>query len=399
MNIRNNWVLCFLVFALWSCKTVQKGQSADKEKEPLSLNDLPRSIYREEGNFHVQGVVVDVKRGYAYFSFTTSLVKTNLKGELIGSVEGFIGHLGCLDVNPDDGRIYASLEYKNDKIGQGILRGLGSDRGEMKNRNEESSFYIAIFDGEKITRPGMNAEKDKVISTVYLKEVVDDYKATVLNKGKQVEHRYGCSGIDGIAFGPQFGQKQGKNFLNLAYGIYGDTSRTDNDYQVILQYDANDLRQYERPLSTSGFNTTGPASPLNKYFLYTGNTSYGIQNLEYDPGTGYWLAAVYTGKKKQFPNYSLFAIDGSKSPVPEVLKGFGNVEKGNVLQLAAAGSYDKKSGVYGWDYPWGSTGMHALGNGYFYIAQNGVTKSKKQYCNLRLYRWTGQPSGPFEEVK
>ena len=83
MNIRNNWVLCFLVFALWSCKTVQKGQSADKEKEPLSLNDLPRSIYREEGNFHVQGVVVDVKRGYAYFSFTTSLVKTNLKGELI----------------------------------------------------------------------------------------------------------------------------------------------------------------------------------------------------------------------------------------------------------------------------------------------------------------------------
>lgn len=59
----------------------------------------------------------------------------------------------------------------------------------------------------------MSAEKDNIIHTVYLKEVADDYKATVRNKGKQVEHRYGCSGIDGIAFGPQFGQKRGKNFF------------------------------------------------------------------------------------------------------------------------------------------------------------------------------------------
>ncbi|AHF15425.1 hypothetical protein [Niabella soli] len=396
MNIRIHGVLCLLILILWSCKTAQQGQYPHNKKEQFSLSNLPRSIYREEGNFHVQGVVVDTKRGYAYFSFTTSLVKTNLKGELIGSVDGFIGHLGCLDINPEDGRIYASLEYKNDQIGKGILKGLGD---ETKEQNKESSFYIAIFDGDKITRPGMSAEKDNIIHTVYLKEVADDYKATVRNKGKQVEHRYGCSGIDGIAFGPQFGQKRGKNFLNLAYGVYGDTSRTDNDYQVLLQYDPDNLRQYERPLSQTGFNKTGPDRPLNKYFLYTGNTSYGIQNLEYDPGTGYWLAAVYAGKKASFPNYSLFAIDGSKSPVQQALKGFDNGEKGEVLQLAAAGSHDKKSGVYGWYFPWGSTGLFALGNGYFYISQNGVTKNKKQYCNLRLYRWTGLPAGPFEEVK
>lgn len=373
MNIRIHGVLCLLILILWSCKTAQQGQYPHNKKEQFSLSNLPRSIYREEGNFHVQGVVVDTKRGYAYFSFTTSLVKTNLKGELIGSVDGFIGHLGCLDINPEDGRIYASLEYKNDQIGKGILKGLGD---ETKEQNKESSFYIAIFDGDKITRPGMSAEKDNIIHTVYLKEVADDYKATVRNKGKQVEHRYGCSGIDGIAFGPQFGQKRGKNFLNLAYGVYGDTSRTDNDYQVLLQYDPDNLRQYERPLSQTGFNKTGPDRPLNKYFLYTGNTSYGIQNLEYDPGTGYWLAAVYAGKKASFPNYSLFAIDGSKSPVQQALKGFDNGEKGEVLQLAAAGSHDKKSGVYGWYFPWGSTGLFALGNGYFYISQNGVTKIK-----------------------
>lgn len=396
MSIRNFLVLFTVLFVLWSCKTARLGGSPGNEKASLSPNGLPRTIYREEGNFHVQGVVVDVQRGYAYFSFTTKLVKTNLKGELIGSVDGLIGHLGCLDVNPEDGRIYASLEYKNDNIGKGILKGLGK---KTKDPDAESSFYIAIFDGEKITRPGMSAEKDHIIHTVYLKEVADDYKATVMNRGKQVEHRYGCSGIDGIAFGPQFGQKGGKNFLNLAYGIYGDTSRTDNDYQVILQYDAKDLRRYERPLSQNGFNKTGPVKPLNKYFLYTGNSTYGIQNLEYDAHTGYWLAAVYAGKKKQFPNYSLFAIDGAKSPAQEVLKGFDSHEKGNVLQLAATGMYDQKSGVHGWYYPWGATGIHALGNGYFYIARNGVTKDKKQYGDLRLYHWTGQDAEPFEEVK
>ncbi|MFT4094047.1 MAG: hypothetical protein QM640_10435 [Niabella sp.] len=396
MSIRNNLALLLMIFILWSCKVPQKGHSLNNGNEQVSVSRLPRNIYWEEGRFHVQGVVVDSKHNCAYFSFTTSLIKTNLKGAVIGSVDGFIGHLGCLDINPEDGRIYASLEYKNDQIGKGILKKLGN---EAENKNETSSFYIAVFDGEKITRPGMSAEKDNILHTVYLKEVVDDYNATVSNRGKQAGHRYACSGIDGIAFGPQFGRKKGKMFLNLAYGVYGDTTRTDNDYQVLVQYDANDLKKYERPLSQSRFNTTGPAQPLNKYFVYTGNTTYGVQNLEYDPNTGYWFAAVYTGKKAQFPNYSLFAIDGSKSPVLQVLKGFENGEKGKVLQLAKAGLYDKKSGVHGWYYAWGATGMHALGNGYFYISQNGVSKNKNQYCNLRLYRWTGQPSAPFEEVK
>lgn len=396
MNIRNNLALCLVVVAVWSCNTFQKGQQPGDKKELLSINNIPRNIYIEAGNFHVQGVVVDTSHGYAYFSFTTSLVKTNLKGEIIGSVDGFIGHLGCLAMNPDDGRIYASLEYKNDKIGKGILQGSGSD---LKIDENENSFYIAVFDGEKITRTGMNAEENKVLSTVYLKEVADDYNATVINRGKQAEHRYGCSGIDGIAFGPQFGQRQGKNFLNIAYGIYGDTARTDNDYQVILQYDANKLRQYEHPLSQSRFNVTGPEKTLNKYFLYTGNTTYGVQNLEYDANTGYWFAAVYPGKKSGFPNYSLFAIDGSQSPVLQELKGFDSTDKCNVLQLAKSGMYDGKSNTYGWHYTWGATGICSLGNGYFYISKNGVTENKKQYCNLQLYRWTGEANDPFEEVK
>jgi hypothetical protein len=385
-----------MIFALWGCNAFQKDQQPDSNNEQFSINDLPHNIYIEGDNFHVQGVAVDAERGYAYFSFTTSLVKTNLKGEIIGSVGGFLGHLGCLDINPGDGRIYASLEYKNDDIGKGILKRLGNE--SKSGTNEENAFYIAIFDGEKITRPGMNAEESNIMSTVYLKEVVDDYNAMVMNRGRQVEHRYGCSGIDGIAFGPQFGQ-QGKGFLNLAYGIYGDTSRTDNDYQVILQYDANNLKQYERPLSQSRFNVTGPDKPLNKYFLYTGNTTYGIQNLEYDENTGYWFAAVYPGKKPAFPNYSLFAIDGAQSPALQTLQGFDDEEKGKVLQPAKAGMHDSKSGIYGWHYQRSATGIHSLGNGYFYVSQNGVAENKKQYCNLQLYRWTGEASNPFEAVK
>lgn len=396
MSIKNNVTLCLMIFALWSCDSSRKGQQSDDRKDQLSITDLPRKIYVEDGNFHVQGIAIDTSRGYAYFSFTTSLVKTNLKGEIIGSVDGFIGHLGCLAMNPEDGRIYASLEYKNDKIGKGILKGLGNESKTEENKN---AFYIAIFDGEKITHPGMNAEENNILSTVYLKEVVDDFNAKLMNGGKQVEHRYGCSGIDGIAFGPQFGQKTGMNLLNIAYGIYGDTSRTDNDYQVILQYDPNNLRRFERPLSQSSFDVSGPAKPLNTYFLYTGNTTYGVQNLEYDANTGYWFAAVYPGKKSIFPNYSLFAIDGAQSPVPQILKGFDNSEQCNVLQLAKAGKHDENSGIYGWHYKWGATGICSLGNGYFYISQNGVTENKKQYCNLQLYRWTGDAEKPFKEVK
>ncbi len=34
------------------------------------------------------------------------------EGNVIGTVEGFTGHLGDLDFNTQDGRVYGSLEYK-----------------------------------------------------------------------------------------------------------------------------------------------------------------------------------------------------------------------------------------------------------------------------------------------
>ena len=69
------------------------------------------------GNCHIQGIAVDKKNGYIYYSFTTKLVKATLDGKIVGSVDGLVGHLGCIAFNEKDGCVYGSLEYKNDIIG------------------------------------------------------------------------------------------------------------------------------------------------------------------------------------------------------------------------------------------------------------------------------------------
>ena len=363
-------------------------------KMPVDVSKLPRQIYSgEQGPFHVQGIAVDLDRGYMYFSFTTTLLKTDMQGNLLGSVEGMTGHLGCMTLNPDDGRLYASIEYKHDAIGKGILNKLEGVRND-----EQTGFYVAVFDVDRIARIGMNAEKDDVMKTVYIKEAVDDYFATAENGGRTVEHRFGCSGIDGVTFAPRFGAKEGGDYLYVAYGVYGDTLRTDNDYQVLLAYDTKDWKRFEQPLSQGSLHKSGPAAPDHKYFVRTGNTSWGIQNLAYDPASGNCYAAVYKGKKSQYPNYSLFVIDGGKPARRELLQGFDTPTEGEVLSLVPAGK--SAGGIYGWDFKWGTTGLCPLGGGYFYISQNARSKeTKQQSSTVRLYRWTGDADAPFRPVE
>ena len=204
----------------------------------------------------------------------------------------------------------------------------------------------------------MDAEKDGIMKAVWLKEPLDDYSA----KAGGHDHRYACSGIDGVTFGPSFGEGGKAEYLYVAYGIYGDTTRCDNDYQVILKYDAKDWwKRLAMPLSQANLHKSGPKAPLAKYFLLTGNTTYGIQNLAYDKTSGNFYAAVYKGKKEKWPNYSLFMIDGAKAPVLSHLEGVG--EKGQTLSLADAGL--SSEGIRGWNFKWGSTGLCPVGGGYF----------------------------------
>ena len=358
------------------------------------LPNLPKTLHA--GPFkagHIQGIAVDTKQEFIYLSFTTMLVKMDMKGNVIGSVTGLLGHLGCLEFNDEDGRLYGSLEYKNDAIGKGILKQEGS------SKQLETGFYVAIFDVDKIVRKGMNAERDGVMTTVLLKTIVKDYFAKVKTKsGEIVEHRHGCSGFDGISFGPAF-DGSGKTMLTVAYGIYGDTKRTDNDYQVLLQYDTKNWAKYETPLSQDNMHHKGPSKPYGKYFLYTGNTTWGTQNLEYDKSRNRWFLACYPGKKNTFSNYTLFVIDGNTPPSIRPLYGVGYQKEGAVLSPARESRGDRKDAdVRGFRNELGACGMCALGNGFFYLAESGKNEQGRT-ATLHLARYVGSRKGAFHIVK
>lgn len=366
---------------------------ARKKNPAIEYTSLPHQIASgDQGKNHVQGIALDARDKCMYMSFTTSLIKVDMKGRLIGSVKGLTGHLGCLALNPDDGKLYGSLEYKHDIIGQGIMKGLGVEN------SEEDGFYIAIFDVDRITRPDMDASE--VMRCVYIRQALEDYKAMASNQGRQVEHRLGCSGIDGVAIAPRWGKKGGRNMLYVAYGIYGETDRTDNDYQVIHCYDISKWGQWAQPLSPTKLHQSGPAEPQCTYYARTGNTSWGIQNLAYDPTNRCLLAAVYPGKKKGWPNYGLFALDMTRKPKKQELVGVEPKTIGKVVPLCNQGQHDAAQDVWGWHFNYGSTGLCPLGEGYYYISHNGKNKENgKENTILHLYQWLGTPEKPFEKVE
>ncbi len=338
---------------------------------------------------HVQGVAVDAKNEFVYLSFTTMLVKMDMKGNVVGTVTGLLGHLGCIEFNEADGRVYGSLEYKDDSIGRSILNREGVS-GTL-----QTGFYVAIFDVNKITREGMSAERDGVMTSVLLKTVVEDYNATVKDGyGNELKHRHGCSGFDGISFGPAF-DGSGKRLLTIAYGIYRGKNRSDNDYQVLLQYDTQDWAKYEAPLSQRNMHNQGPEKPYGKYFVRTGNTSWGVQNMEYDKASNLWFLACYAGKKETFANYTLFAIDGNQVAAKKKLIGVKYLKKADVLTLAKVGRKDDQNkDIYGWYNKLGVYGIHSFGDGTFFLVQAGKTEEGRT-AKVHRARYVGTDAEAF----
>ena len=84
--------------------------------------------------------------------------------------------------------------------------------------------------------------------------------------------------------------------------------------------------------------------------------------------------AVYPGVKPQYPNHPMYIIDGSKPPY------LSNGRETLTLFPSSTST--------GWDYPYGSTGMHALGNGLFYISHPGQNETG-HYTFVRLCNWNG----------
>lgn len=353
-----------------SVVTMRGADTVDGYKLELHNGPWPTS--------HVQGIAVDEQQGYIYYSFTTLLVKTDLAGNIVGTVGGFTGHLGDLDFNPEDGRVYGSLEYK-----------------------DAEAFYIAIVDVDEIDEIGMDAQNSPVVSTVYLEEVVEDYTADMDgdgvfdgDTGDTADHRYGCSGIDGVAFGPAFGSTDGDPYLTVAYGIYSNTERDDNDHQVLLQYDTSTWAELEQPLTEDDPHHVGPETVAGKYFVFTGNTTYGVQNLEFDPWLDRWFMGVYVGKKETYPNYRLFAVDAEDAASEQPLEGLDG-EEGMLLPLADDGLLDEATGIRGWQQD-ASVGFQALGGGLYYIST--ATTDGGQGSTLTLETWTGDAEDPFVPV-
>lgn len=334
---------------------------------------------------HVQGVAVDVEGGFIYYSFTNLLAKYDLEGRLVGTLVGWTGHLGDLAFNPVDGKLYGSLEYKADQ-----------------------AFYIAVIDVAGLDRVGVEAGESALFQTVHLAEVAGDYAADMNGDGRfdgdtgaTSDHRYGASGIDGVAFGPRFGRADGPSLLTVAYGVYGDVTRADNDHQVLLQYDIADWGRYARPLSEAAPHRQGPAAVDGKYFVRTGNTTYGVQNLAYDAEAKRWFLGVYQGRKPAFPNYLLFAVEAETSPVRSDLIGVPGAsgqgwEQGLTLPLAEDGLSDPATGMRGWRWK-ADVGLQPLGRGLFYLAVNSGGKGG-QAADIALMRWTGDPQAPFAPV-
>ena len=132
---------------------------------------------------------------------------------------------------------------------------------------------------------------------------VNPASAQADTSGKKYDLRYAYR--YGTAIGPMFGAAPySKPYLFVAYGVYGDPTRFDNDHQVLLGYDLAALNAAARPLQEAIRHGGEELRPVGRYFVFTGNTTYGVQNLEYDAATGHYLMAVYP-KLRPMSNWGL----------------------------------------------------------------------------------------------
>ena len=160
--------------------------------------EFPEVIRIEGGKLHVQGIALDQKAGCMYCSFTSAFFKTDLEGNITGSVTGINGHLGAMVFDAAGRKVYASLEIKDDEIGKGISKTLGV----QEHNREQSCFYVAEIEVEKVT--GMEIPFDEVVKLHPVDEAGKDYLAKVTLEGKETDHTPRCSSCLILACGARY---------------------------------------------------------------------------------------------------------------------------------------------------------------------------------------------------
>lgn len=456
-------ILCFLTFALQGVSQTQDALC------DVSTSELPVCVRVNGGKFHVQGLAYDEQAQCMYFSFTSAFFKTDMEGNVIASIADINGHIGAMTFDSKNRRVIASLEIKDDAIGRNIARKLGQDawsreqagfylavidvdrltRMNMKQEEVmtlvrleevcndyqanvdvggkalEHSFACSGIDGVTIA-PAFGEQnhgsevimKDRTCKSAsnrctrnYGAEVAMNVRAGKIgnnrctrNSGAEVATNVRTCSCASNSCAQNCGEQQ--RYVYVAYGIYGDTTRTDNDYNVLLAYRLEDvLAQSGMCSSPSANNGTcsitsvenanvSPTSDscarkygiqqlchVHKYFVHTGNTEWGVQNLAYDSSTNQMFLAVYKGSKSRWPNYDLFALDMNQQASSAPLEG--------VPYCASPAEQLEVSGA--WYFRWGSTGLCPLGDGSYYISHNGASDGNN-YCEACLYHWQGSSS-------
>lgn len=359
-----------------TASTTEATTAAQKETDPiidinnLSIIDLyPLSLSGGDWDVkHCQGIAVDKENGFIYYSYTTMLIKCSFEGKIVASVTGIKGHMGDITYNAADGMLYCGY-YSEGRTG----------------------FYIYIFNTKKINKMNMKPSKD-IVRSVYVREAYEDYLGSVDFENEDgtkttFAHRYGCSGIDGVTMGPDFlGKEKKKEYLTVAYGTYSETKRTDNNYQVLLQYDVSSWwSSYGQSIANSS-HRVGPEK-CGKFFLYTGNTYWGTQTMEYFDEFNIWILNCYKSRNPKFKPYTMFAIDGDLKPKKKKLEGQPKSDKQYVLSHYTDGEYDKKHNVWGWYNSYGVQGIAYMGDGLFYITRPYKSWTGKKLAISYLNVW------------
>ncbi len=195
----------------------------------------------------MQGFTTDGK--YMYWSFTDSLVKTTLQNTVKIQVPALGGHLG--DIDYYDGKIYASM------MGTALK---GQPYGSW------SAFYIYVYDAGTLA-----LEKMIRLDPCY------GMHANFKENG-------GFRGIDGVSVHKG---KSGEAELWVAGSL---EVGADYDKQMIFRFSFDG-----ELLETKHFKT--------------GNTTFGIQNLDYEEDTGYFWFSTYGGSEEFQTNKYLFCVD------------------------------------------------------------------------------------------
>ncbi len=241
-------------------------------------------------NQHMQGFTSDAEHKYMFWSFTDSVVKTNMNGTMICQIHcDDSGHLGGMDWH--DGKVYVSFM---------------ANPSPWTFWNDWSGFYIFVYDDHDL----------HLIEKIKLDECMDMKKNDV----------GGFQGIDGIAFGKAPDTGEERMFVAVA-----TNSGEQYAHEMILQI--------------------GPDNKIEKvHYIPNKNTVFGIQNLDYEADTGCFWITTYGQKYPYQAEETLYRIAPTLDRVEAKYKfstpyGFECLGNGEYYCSIQSGTNGHRNGV------------------------------------------------------